>query len=278
MKIIAAVILYNPDEKVISNIETYSNYAAQTLIFDNSKTSNEHWFKQLKHCIYFHNGENEGIAKRLNQACEFAIANKYHFVLTMDQDSFFDDGMLTTYLTCMESYHQLHSTAMFGIDYHGKQTQSSCNPVPVDKLITSGSVINMDVYKKLGGFDENLFIDEVDHEYCYRALVNNYEIVKMANIYMNHSMGYLKRHRSLKNWELTDRRLHHPVRLYYMVRNFLYVRSRYQKTLPESIKSSRHSLFIQLKNNLLYHKERWKVVKFIMKGYRDYRREKWGKL
>jgi rhamnosyltransferase len=169
--------------------------------------------------------------------------------------------------------------ALFGVQYdQNNENHTACHPVEVDKLITSGSIINVDVYRKLGPFDENLFIDEVDHEYCYRAILKNYAVVQMSNIYMNHSPGYFELHHSLKNLEVTSRRLHSASRMYYMVRKFLYVKEKYGKYLPKSIHSSRKALLVQIKNNLLYNKERLSVLKYIPKGYKHFKRRKWGKL
>ncbi|MCV5831057.1 hypothetical protein OFN28_30780, partial [Escherichia coli] len=41
--------------------------------------------------------------------------------------------------------------------------------VDVDHLIASGSLIPVDVFEKIGGMDDSLFIDYVDVEWSLRA-------------------------------------------------------------------------------------------------------------
>ncbi|MER3463640.1 MAG: hypothetical protein C4329_03655, partial [Chitinophagaceae bacterium] len=70
---------------------------------------------------YLHDGENRGIAARLNQACKLAIQEGFAWLLTMDQDSFFSDQMLDQYLHCCATYTQLNKVAQFGITYVNKE-------------------------------------------------------------------------------------------------------------------------------------------------------------
>jgi len=62
-----------------------------------------------------------------------------------------------------------------------------------------------------------------------------------------------------------------------MVRNFLYINSKYAKDFPEELRLFQKHLFNRLKNNLLYNKERLSVIKYIFKGCLDFKRNKLGK-
>lgn len=41
----------------------------------------------------------------------------------------------------------------------------------------SANLVNVEVYKKLGKYREEYFIDCVDYEYCLRARENQYSII-----------------------------------------------------------------------------------------------------
>ena len=56
-------------------------------------------------------------------------------------------------------------------------------------LITSGSLINTSIFSEIGGYNEKLFIDEVDHEYCYRIKMLGYSVLQLENILLNHTLG-----------------------------------------------------------------------------------------
>lgn len=86
------------------------------------------------------------------------------------------------------------------------------------RMITSGNVI--DVFKALllGGFDESLFIDEVDFDMCYKA---GFKLFTTPDILLAHQMGNPLAKRFL--WCTIHAMNHPPVRKYYIARNRLLV-------------------------------------------------------
>ena len=282
MKIAAAVILYYPDENVIENISSYFNSVETLYLVDNTEIPSKLITENLK-CftgvVYIHDGENKGIAARLNNVGDLAVKDGYDWLLTMDQDSSFEDKTFTNYLNCLGSFEKKEKVSMFGIN-HIKELDDLdiCNAVNVNHLITSGSVLNLQLMNEIGAFDEKLFIDEVDFEYCLRSVVKGFSIIQFANIFLTHNLGQTSQHRSFKTSKLTPRVLHSPVRIYYMTRNFLYVQSKYAKTFPGEINLRRKVLFNRFKNNILYNRQRFAVMRKIARGFLDYRKKRMGKL
>src|SRR5205823_9651810 len=84
-------------------------------------------------------------------------------------------------------------------------------------VITSGSLINLSIYKELGRFRDDLFIDSVDDEYCMRARDRGFAVIEATTFGIAHEIGkpkivqLLGKPRSISN--------HSPVRRYYMARN-----------------------------------------------------------
>jgi rhamnosyltransferase len=282
MKIAAIVILYYPDEIVIENISSYAAQVEKLYIVDNTESSSGLITENLRcfnNAVYIHDEENKGIAARLNQVGNLAINDGFEWLLTMDQDSSFVAETFTNYLNCFNSFEKKENVSMFGIYYQKKASASNgCNAHDVNHLITSGSLLNLKLMPTIGGFEENLFIDEVDFEYCLRSIVKGFKILEFTNIFLTHNLGQTYRHRSLKTAQITPRVLHSPVRIYYMTRNFLYVHSRYLETFPDEINIRRKVLFNRFKNNILYNKQRFKVIKYILKGFGDYKKGQMGKL
>ena len=282
MRIAGAVILYYPEEIVIENIYTYLNFVGKLYIIDNSEIPSKVLSEKLKsfpNVIYLHDGENKGIAARLNLGSNLAIHDGFEWLLTMDQDSSFENGSFLDYLNCINLFDKKENVSMFGINFVEKVNQTVfCKPITVNHLITSGSILNLELINLIGGFDEKLFIDEVDFEYCLRSLSRGFSIVQFANIFLNHNLGRTSTHRSFKTRRLTSRTLHSPVRMYYMTRNFLYVQRIYQKKFQNEIKQRRKILLNRFKNNILYNKERFKVMQNIIKGGWDFRKKRMGKM
>ncbi len=281
MKIAAVVILYNPAKDVIRNINSYLEAINLLYIVDNSthpSTQIQAFFIGEQKIVYLHDGENKGIASRLNQVIKMAKDNQYEWLLTMDQDSLFSSQTFLTYLNCVRKFEQKEKVSMFGTNHTEKiTTNDRCNSVSVKHLITSGSLLNLKAESKIGGFDEKLFIDEVDFEYCLRSVLKGFQLIQFTNIFLEHNLGETVYRRSFKTTEPSSRVLHSPQRLYYMTRNFFYVEGKYKLTFPDEMRERRKILLNRIKNNLLYHKQRFRVLKYIMKGFRDYRKKRTGK-
>lgn len=279
-KIAACVILYHPDKSVEQNIQSYSGITVKTYIIENSEERTFNFnpdFKSLSQAVYLHDGNNAGIAKRLNQACELAWEDGFEYLLTMDQDSYFDESVLKSYFNCIDAYSGKEKVAMFGINYESPLSSTECSFEKVNFLITSGSVINLSVYKQTGGFDENLFIDFVDTEYCLRSIITGFDTIRFPHIFMHHNLGETIEKRSLKSLQKTKRSFHSPLRLYYMTRNYLYISSKYNDVFKAELSILKKDLLNRIKNRLLYKSGRIKTIQYLLKAVSDYRNNKLGK-
>jgi len=278
MKIAATVILFNPDDSCLHNILTYYSKVGHLYIYDNSARDSQEikdWSIHHPNVSYFHSGINEGISKRLNQATEQAIEDGFEWLLTMDQDSYFEESELTKYISYVSESTETHSIAQFGVNVDNNSAENRTNyniGVNVEHLITSGSIVNLSLVKEIGGFDEDLFIDEVDWEFCFRSILKGYLIVKFPNVSLQHKLGEVHYFLSLKTFKKTPRTLHNPSRLYYVVRNYFYVADMYHKNFEISAKFRKKALINRIKNNLLYSNRRLGTIRNIITGYIDYKR------
>ena len=282
MKIAGIVILYYPEDNVLQHILTYSHALDKLYVADNSENKNKAITEQitaLPNVIYLHDGENKGIAHRLNQAAALAIAHGYQFLLTMDQDSYFENDAAVEYFNCISLYNNIETTAMFGVEFLKQEDENKkCSPLEVTELITSGSVLNLNVYTAVKGFDEALFIDLVDHEYCYRSILFGYKIIQFKNIFLQHSLGTGFKGRSVATLKITNRTFHSPVRIYYMVRNYLYVKKKYASHFKPYIDNHKKTILVRIKNNLIYGKNRIANITYILKAITDYNKSRMGKI
>jgi len=278
-KIWGVVILYHPETAVVENIASYSGQVAKLIVFDNSEPASGIDLTVLgEKIVLIADGENRGIAERLNAAARMAIEDGAAWLLTMDQDSSFYNGQLTRYLSCFENFKDRDNVAMFGVTHAEKeQNTTGCVATATDNLITSGSLVNLNIFRRINGFDENLFIDEVDFEYCARSNANGFKTLQFTQVHLNHTLGEIAEHRSLKTLHKTSRVLHSPLRLYYMVRNFLYVRKKHATLQTPSFRVKQKDLLHRIKNNFLYGNDRARLISFILKGYRHYKKGITGK-
>ena len=275
--VVAVVVLYNPNRLVIKNILTYHSFLENIVVVDNSETANEEILNDLKKMLKIHlivNQENKGIATALNQGIQKAILLGGEWILTMDQDSYFEGDMLKNYFKLFDDLNDKVKIAALGPNYEKENSLEQI--IKVENLITSGTLLNADVFKKIKGYDEKLFIDEVDNDYCYRAQLEGYDLYQCNNIFMNHALGNKKQITSIFGSKKT-RILHSPIRLYYIVRNSLYMSEKYKNVFPIAIKKTNRDVIVRIKNNLLYGSEKWSTIKFLLLGILHFKKNRFGK-
>ena len=280
MNIAGVVILYHPDiEQLSDNIQTYLNGLKQLYVYDNSESKTpglEEALLKINPSIQYHYfNSNEGIAKRLNQAMDQAALNQYDFLLTMDQDSSFKDGDFDKYKLSIQSSGD-SNVAQFGVNCQPDFTLPKDEPEAALTLITSGSVLNLSLTKHIGPFNEVLFIDFVDAEFSYRVIQNGYTNLMFSNIVLNHALGTLVEGRGLGNFKKSMRIIHAPTRVFYIVRNGLYLLFKAQG-LTSSMKKDVIRCIKIIKNDLIYNPELLAVYKNLFSGISAFLMNRMGK-
>ena len=281
-KIAAVTVLYQPAPDVFQNILSYSKDVQLLVIVDNSPIPDKALHLQLKglgHVNIIPFLDNKGIAAALNAGIQLAISKGFSSVLTMDQDSSFEPGIAAAYFAQYAALTHPDSIAVVGPNHEdvtSPKTTETC--LSVDTVITSGSILNTSIFTKLGKYNEDLFIDEVDHEYCYRAIVAGYQILQMPNILLNHNLGTTLFVSNASGKKTLKRNVHSGIRLYYMVRNTAFIHKQYKKVFPAQMKLKRYDLMIRIKNKLLYNGNRLSTLKYIWLGYYHFLTNRFGKL
>lgn len=260
---VAVVTLFNPDSKVIGNIESYIPYVKELLIVDNSSKPFDigRLDNGLVPVKILSSGVNLGVSRALNLALEYAEANNYRWMLTMDQDSYFTKDEIEKYINL---FHDLNkrNLAIFSPLHNQKfLVYDKVDNKKKDAVLTSANIVNIQKAIAAGSFDENLFIDEVDHDLCLRLGALGYDIIQNNNCFVHHSLG-TKNERGIA--------IYLSKRLYYMSRNYLYVRKKYKKSVPNFFKKRDFYLLKFFVKQVFYSKKRVKSTVMIFKGIKDY--------
>jgi len=264
MRIAGTVILYNPPNNISNNIETYLQDLEFLLIYDNSSNNDAaKYFQNNDKFYYVWDGENKGIAFRLNNAIEICEDKNIDFLLTMDQDSSFQSGDFLKYKNFITNYDS-SCIGMFGI-LHNKKNIPSSKISENQILITSGSVLNIKNSKNIGKFDELLFIDHVDTDYCIRIFNEKLKTIRLNEIVLEHNEGEITHTRTLM-LKKESRMIHSPFRLYYKTRNHFYLAKKH-KNFNHFIPNI--TLVNTVKNNLLYRNKRMSTLYYTIKGLID---------
>jgi len=280
VRIAAVVILYNPDENILENINSFANQVEKVFVVDNSDFSNEALLNKTDYFInveYVFNNSNIGVAAALNVGAQKAIDQGFDYLLTMDQDSKAEEAMVFKLLELMQSSERI---GIVSAEHFDKDIQYQLKPENlfvknVLFTITSGNLLSLNAYKIVGKFLDELFIDHVDHEYCLRLKKNNYKIIKTNRSIIYHKLGNSNR-RKLFRWTFYPSH-HPPLRLYYRTRNRLFVDKLYRKSFPEYVKRDKRNFIRELFEIIVFEKKILAKISMIIKGYIDYKKNRFGK-
>ena len=276
--IVAVVVWYNPTVEQAQNILSYIHDVHQVIVIDNSTASNSHLLVGVeeKSYKYIPLKSNLGIATALNKGCEEAIKLNAKWIMTMDQDSCWEQSQLLSYFDLINSFPNLDEVGVFSPRqiYNGHVIKSP--HIYEDKIavMTSGCLISTKGFQLTKGFRDDLFIDEVDNEYCMHIHQLGLRVITVNNAYLAHQLGEL---RTVKLFGIWKKQYigHPPFRYYYMVRNNLIL----SKCYPMYQKFHRNRLKKLVKRIVLYNNiNRIESIKMCLKGWCDFRKGIVGKL
>lgn len=275
------VVLYNPEDAVLANVNSYIDEIDLLYIVDNSDKKNDILIATLrtyKKIVYLDNQGNQGIAHALNVGCKMAIDHGYDWVLTMDQDSIVTNTMIDKmleYLAHAPNKENISIVTPFHSNpYHPESTARE----PYSEVLTtmtSGNLLNLANYKEIGPFREELFIDYVDSEYCLRGRFKGYKVIQINNATLKHNLGELRQHKLF--WKTFYSTNHSPIRKYYAYRNRIYITKAYKNNFSEYCKFEQSRFFVDFVIILLLEKEKLQKIKMMFLGIKDGLRNKYGK-
>jgi rhamnosyltransferase len=125
-------------------------------------------------------------------------------------------------------------------------------------------------------FDENLFIDFVDTEFSHRVTNKGYVNLQFTNIVLNHSIGTRVEGRSLVTFKKSLRIIHSPIRVYYIIRNGLYLLFRNKELTNIQKKDIKRTMMV-VKNDFIYNPQLFKVYKYALLGIWHFLTKRMGK-
>ncbi|MBR9896792.1 MAG: glycosyltransferase family 2 protein [Gammaproteobacteria bacterium] len=221
------VILFNPDvEHVNALINAFTAPEWNIVLVDNSFERTQ--YSDSRNVTYIHCPSNVGIAQAQNIGLKRLFDNDVEHAFLLDQDSLFSPDIAHELLRQFLQLEKEHSIAAIGPSIYcqfsecvdkgvlqkGKQVSNTLKEVK--QIIASGMLISRYAFNKVGGKESTLFIDGVDHEWCWRARAKGMVIYQSLSACMPHRQGDDR----VKVCGVTFKQ-GAPVRLYYQFRNVL---------------------------------------------------------
>ena len=229
----AVVVLYHPDDDVLDMILSIARQGYAPVVIANAIDVARLETLRRAGIEVVENAANMGLAVAFNQGIEHALASGAEHVMLLDQDTRPPDAMADRLVGLADrvkaSGRRLGCIGPVPVDRKrpGARTiaaRSRAGTVDaeltdVSTIISSGMVIPRDALETVGGMWNELFIDQIDHEWCFRARAAGFAVIAATDVSMPHDMGdagiqvfgrYKPVHRS-------------PTRHFYIVRNTLWL-------------------------------------------------------
>jgi rhamnosyltransferase len=256
----------------LNALETYWNQVEKLYVIDNSEIPDFELVSILKsynYIQYIDNGNNLGVAYALNLAARLAIADGYHYLLTMDDDSKAPSDMVSRMLTFLNNYTKKADVGIVSAIHNINKVKANSFQ-QVLFTMTSGNLLNLDIYQKVGRFQDDLFIDHIDHEYGLRLNKLRYQVIELTDVLLEHELGEQKKTPFINSSFIS----HNPIRGYYFVRNGISIACKYPNFRITVMKlfSKEIIKILLLENNRLQR------LRLITLGIRDAFLKKMGKL
>lgn len=196
MKILGIVTAYYPNiDDFIHNIKTYVDGLSQLIIWDNTPGNYTDLDAAINHLnipyiSIHHTGNNDYLARPFNYCIKEVLNSDFTHILTMDQDSFFEEDNFRLYIQKIDANKD--PLIMLFCPAKTENPIIDKDEIEVTNTITSGTIFKLDIFKKIGYFREDFLIYMIDIEFSMRVKKHGFKILSYPHILLNHYTGYAK--------------------------------------------------------------------------------------
>jgi rhamnosyltransferase len=284
LSVCGVVVTYHPTRDMVQNLRDVLSQTNTLVVVDNCSphdTLTE--LRDASRSLGFHlieNSDNLGIAEALNQGVRWAKGEGYKWVILFDQDSRLTPHFVEKMVAAWQAHPQRDRVGSMHPTYYDPGARR--DPVqlrtsdggPITSM-TSGALMPIWVFDKLGWFASEFFIDEVDSEYCYRIRAAGYIIADSKEAVLHHTVGSPEPFKLLGfSCRPTQ---HSATRRYYMSRNRIVLFRKYFPIFPRYVLHSMHMAFIETVKCFIADRDRVRKFRNFMLGTWDGLRGRMGK-
>lgn len=285
----AVIITYNVENNFRNRINKLKGKVHEIIVVDNgSKPETINMLKELeKDITIIYLEKNKGIAYALNKGINYSIEKGYDWILTLDHDSIVTDDMIENMLKCYGNFDkELREKVAMLVPTHieekeyensniiSNEEKFSKPYIEVLTEITSGALTKADIYKNIGLYDEKLFIDLVDHDYCLSLNRKGFKVIQVSSAVLIHNLGESVK-KNVLGLKMTPTN-HSPLRRYYMSRNRHYIWDKYKDDFPKWVLTDKRRFITENLKIILFEDKKIEKFKYIKKGIKDYKNNIFG--
>lgn len=174
------IAVYNPDEKIMRNLENYNNAECPIIFYLNSPiaTTSFHDINMIGDC------KNNGLSVAINSIAKSAHEMGCSHFLFLDQDTVCDlDGLLSEIRRNLDQF----PSNIIAIHLNSKRAKIYKEG---EFIINSSTVFNLVNFFHIGGMSKDYFVDGLDYDFCIRSWQSTYMIQSLPFAkYFDHHSG-----------------------------------------------------------------------------------------
>jgi len=192
------IVTYHPNATMLELLPEIVAQVQALVIVDNGSTVEElDALHAKRHSLGFQlieNGENLGVAEALNRGIRWAKSQGHAWVILFDQDSRITDGFVDQMLAAWQSHpgrervgsvHPRYVDQGTGIETSVPRLIDGSPVLPM----TSGAMMPVWIFDRIGWFASEYFIDLVDWEYCFRIRAAGFLVTDSRHTKLLHAAG-----------------------------------------------------------------------------------------
>lgn len=255
MHIAACIILYHPNpEDLLRNIKAIAPGIEALLLWKNSPEAIVIPEGLPCRVVWMGDGTNQYIAKPLNDCLAWCEQNSFDWLLTMDQDSEFED-----FGAFVQSIETLTSNGVGiyapNINRRYPETEES---IEIESTITSGSLCSVATARAVGCFREDYQIYWVDSEFCHRLRLAGYKVLALPRHNLIQQFGKITLAHGIRCYNYS------PTTLFFMFRNMLWMHRQYRSN--PNLKCILYTTQMYLKGIVIEEKDKGPKLHAVLKG------------
>ncbi len=281
-------MIFQPEQDVLENIRALMAQVDALVVVDNGLSADFHAalepFLNRPGFTLVVNPENLGIGQAFNAGVKHLISQGCDFVLTFDQDSHAPDGfvdaMRNAFKEAQTRFGDVGILAPHWHDRHSGITYPNIGPgrfemLPILTTISSGNLIPVSTFSRVGFLEEPYFIDGVDIEYHLRCFKHGLRVVQTPAAVLEHSLGRQSTRRILGITIIET--VHNYLRRYYIARNRIQNYHRYFRLVPGFVLGDFSNFVGDILSIALFDADRRRKLRFTWLGILDGLRSKMGR-
>lgn len=243
MNVMAGIVTYNPNlSRLVENLSSLKGQVTKVIVVDNhSENLNDivDLLEAFPEVTFVRHDKNLGIAVALNRAMSWASARGGDWALLLDQDSVCTPGMVSELSRLVSPEVAIVAPAIFDRNI-SEIPKSNSEASEVNFCITSGGIYSVTKWAEVGGYDETMFMDFVDFDFCLRLRVAGFQIRRNPAAILVHEIGSSVRRGPFISYN------HSASRSYHIAKDMVYYAKKNQKAPRELTVHGRGILFTYL--------------------------------